>query len=604
MGKEATGEKPKHSRFVRGLLLAWSMLVEVVDHVLADPYRDGRLRAKAWPTGLRTIAVIAIGGYALAVLGIVFSGALRESLELSVTVGSATLSFPRPVLWVVLFLVVLAMALLQTAAIHVPWWLATAVTTLTVLSLLFAGGLDNEGPLSPGRLATILAGLGIIVFTIVRRGRRFAWWEFAVLLPTIGVALAIATGGAAAQSAPSGFDFGPIVLSLTMSTLGQLAVPAAIAAGAAVAELSASTALWVVGVVRRRLPAIAIIIGLGLVIVWRVWAIVAVFMSEDGIGVVQLASSALLVAAIAGLWVLLAGVRNRRRIVPSALRLVARMGSVATPIGAGLAVTLGPLVIFLLATQILFSYGVPLESVVLLQSAIAVLTTSSAITFVRFAVGVALVILAFVLARRGSRTVPELIGGIGIVTITVALAGFFGLGDWLWTSSGLTAVATVGCFGLLVWFAVRRSLTVTRVTGLAVALLLAAFFDQRDFVSDPLGAILGFTGVAFVLFGFVWSFLTGGASANSTSTAYPRPARVLLFLANSVFGVTVLAFNALARDPNASINLGGFAKIGDQLFGTGLLVGALLAVVAAVISDTMPALESPRRKPAEKADAV
>ena len=278
--------------------------------------------------------------------------------------------------------------------------------------------------------------------------------------------------------------------------------------------------------------------------------------------------------------------------MPSATRLAERTGAVAIPIAAGLAVTLAPLVVTLLVTQILFAYGVPLEAVVGAQAVVGLLTTSTAIAIVRLLVGLALVALSLFLARRGARTLPELLGGIGVVTATVAVAGLLGLGDWLWTSAGLTAIATLGCFALLGWFAIRRTLTIARVTGLTVALLLAAFFDQRDFVSDPLGAVLGFTGVAFVLFGFMWSFLTGGGGANKTSPKFPRPSRVLLFLANSVFGVTVLAFTALARNPDASINLGVFAGIGDQLFGTALLVGALLSVLSAVFADRVPRLDS------------
>ncbi|HEU4849317.1 MAG TPA: hypothetical protein VFS93_02800 [Terrimesophilobacter sp.] len=583
---------PRHrSAFVRGLLLTWSMVVELFDHVLADSYREGRLRARGWPLGLRAIVVLAICGYALAVLGIVFSGLLRESLELSVTVGSVTLSFPRPMLWMLMFLVVLSMALLQAAALHVAAWLSTAITVLVVLTLQFVSATDTSGILSPARVATIVAGVGLIVFTIVRRRHRFAWWEFAVILPVIGGSFAISAGRALALSAPSGLDFGPLMLSLTMSTLGQLAVPAAIAAGAAVAELSASTALWAVGVVRRRLPAIAIVIGLAIVILWRIWALVIAFTDPEGVNPSQLATSVLLVAVIAALWYLLARLRGRGRTAPSASRLVDRMGAVATPIAAGLAISLGPIIVTLLVVQVLFAYGVPLDALVQPQAAVALLTTSTAIGIVRLVVGLATIVLALILARRGIRTIPELIGGIGVVTATVAVAPLAGLGSWLWTSGGLTAVATIGCFALLAWFGIRRRLTMRRVTGVTVALLLAAFFDQRDFVSDPLGAVLGFTGVAFVLFGFVWSFLTGGGGANETSRKYPRPARVLLFLANSVFGVTVLAFTALARNPDASINLGAFAEIGDQLFGTGLLVCALLSVLAAVVADRMPPIE-------------
>lgn len=588
---EATlAARRRPAALTRTLLVVWTMAREFFDHVVAEPYREGRLRGKAWPVGFRPIVVIAITGYGLAVAGILFSSALRESFALSVTVGSVSLSFPRPVLWIVLFLVVLAIALLQTAALHVSWWLASAITALTVLVMVFAGALDNGSLFSPGRITTLVGGLALVALTIVRRRRAFRWWEFPIVLTVVGLTFAIATGQAAAQSAPSGIDFGPSVLSLVMSSVGQLAVPAALAAGAAVAELSCSTALWAVGVVQRRLPAIALFIGLGVIVAWRIWALTVAFVEREGGNPLQLLTSFALVAAIAGAWLLQSRVRGGGP-PQSAAQLGEKLGSVATPIAAGLAVTLAPIVVALLLLQILFAYGVPLESVVWLQGAIGVLSTSTAVAIVRLAVGVSLLVISILWARRGDHTGPELIGGIGVVTVTVALAGLVGAGSWLWTSEGLTTVATLACFALLAWYAARRQLTMPRITGLAVALLLAAFFDQRDFVSDPLGALLGFTGVAFVLFGFVWSFLTSGGYANDGSTKYPQPARVLLFLANSVFGVTVLAFTALARNPNASINLGAFADVGDQLFGTGLLAGALLAVLSSVVRDRMPPLE-------------
>jgi len=599
-GDAAVAAEPRRAPAVRALLLAWSVVVEILDHVLGEPFRDGRLRARGWPLGLRPVVLIAVVGYGLALAGIVLSGWLRESLDLSVTVGSETLSFPRPVLWIVVFLVVLAMALLQTAALHVAWWLAAVVTVLTVLVLLFLGSFDTDSMWSPGRVTTLLVSLGIIAFTVIRRRHRFAWWEFAVILAALGVAFSVATGRAAIESAPTGVDLGPMTVSLIMSTLGQFAVPAAIAAGAAVAEVSTSTAVWSVGVVRRRLPTAAIVVGLAVVVVWRAWALVGEFTSPERPGLVPLVSSLLLVVVIGLLWYAIARVRGGRRSVPSAIGLADRTKSAAVPIAAGLSITLAPLVTVLLVTQIVFTYGVPFAAVAGGQVAVRLLTTSTAIALVRLLVGLTLLVLSIVLARRGARTIPELVGGIGVTTTTVAVVGLFGLGDWLWTSGGLTAVATVGSFGLLGWFAIRRTLTVPRMTGLTIALLLAAFFEERDFISDPLGAVLGFTGVAFVLFGFVWSFLTGGGSANSNSRRFPRPSRVLLFLANSVFGVTVLAFTALARNPDAAINLGMFAGLGDQLFGTALLVGALLSVVASVLTNRMPDLESsPSATPGE-----
>lgn len=354
----------KPSAIIRGLLTVWAMIREFFDHVVAEPYREGRLRGKAWPVGLRPIVVIAITGYVLAVAGILFSSALRESLELSVTVGSVTLSFPRPVLWFVLFLVVLAIALLQTAALHVAWWLATSVTLLTILVMLFAGGLDNGSLFSLGRVSTIVGGLVLVAFTIIRRRRAFAWWEFPVVLGVVGVTFAIATGQAASQSAPSGIDFGPTVLSLVMSSIGQLAVPAALAAGAAVAELSCSTALWAVGVVQRRLPKIALFIGLVVLVAWRIWVLTATVVDGGGVTPLQLLTSGVLVAAIGGVWLIQSRVRVGGGASPSAAQLGEKLGSVSTPIAAGLAATLAPIVIALLLLQILFAYGVPLGSIV------------------------------------------------------------------------------------------------------------------------------------------------------------------------------------------------------------------------------------------------
>jgi hypothetical protein len=57
----------------------------------------------------------------------------------------------------------------------------------------------------------------------------------------------------------------------------------------------------------------------------------------------------------------------------------------------------------------------------------------------------------------------------------------------------------------------------------------------------------------------------------------------MLFLANAVFGITVLAFGALARDIGAGFNLDGFAQFGDELLGTALI----LAVVGAVWSSAL-----------------
>ena len=46
---------------------------------------------------------------------------------------------------------------------------------------------------------------------------------------------------------------------------------------------------------------------------------------------------------------------------------------------------------------------------------------------------------------------------------------------------------------------------------------LCALFSSCDFVSDPVGALLGFSGAGLVLFGLTWDLFTGSAWANGQS---------------------------------------------------------------------------------------
>lgn len=571
----------------------WLMVSEFADHVLVDPYRDGHLKSRGWPRGVTTIAVIAIIAWVVAVALILFSGPLRESLPLYVATGGVPFSFPRPILWVFFVLLVLAVSLMQAAAIHVTTWLSVLITSLTVLIVLFLGVSDVElDTVSAGRLATIVTSVLLVAFVVLRRRHRFAWWEFAVVFTILGVGLAVALARSTLRAAELGADAGPLSLSVVMFTVGQLAIPSAIAAGSAVAELATSSALRAVGVVRRHLPVVALAIGLGLVLVWRGWVVVETFLAGEGVSPVQFATSAGLVVVIVGVMFCVARLRGTgAKHPPSATDLTDKLGSVAQPIGAGLAITFGPFVIGMLLFQVLFAYGAQGEWLTTMIDSVQLFSHSMVIGVTRLAVGILLLVLALRWATRGKTVVPELLGSIGVVVVTLSAANVFGSGTWLWTAEALTVIASAVCAVLLVWFLATRTLTTARMTGLAVALLLTALFQERDFVSDPLAALLGFTGVAFVLFGYVWGFLTSGSYANKGSRSYPRPSRILLFFASTLFGVTVLAYSALARNPDAAINLGAFAEVGDEVFGTAILVGALVAVIAGIVTNREPGIE-------------
>ena len=125
---------------------------------------------------------------------------------------------------------------------------------------------------------------------------------------------------------------------------------------------------------------------------------------------------------------------------------------------------------------------------------------------------------------------------------------------------------------------VRRRLTSQRALAFAGVLILSALFSYRDFISDPLGSLLGFSGAALVLFGLTWDLLTGSGWGNGDSRRFPRPTRVLLVLTNSVLTMTVLAYAALIRDGSTTIYLDPYAEFGNLIFGTGLLAAAVVAV--------------------------
>ena len=136
-----------------------------------------------------------------------------------------------------------------------------------------------------------------------------------------------------------------------------------------------------------------------------------------------------------------------------------------------------------------------------------------------------------------------------------------------------TAVVLVAIVGHR-WL--RRRLTRQRALAFAGILILSALFSSRDFISDPLGFLLGFSGAALVLFGLTWDLLTGSGWGNGDSRRFPRPTRVLLVLTNSVLTMTVLAYAALVRDGSTTIYLDPYAEFGDLIFGTALLAAAVI----------------------------
>ena len=578
---QARSTPPDRRRGIRPVL---GVVRDFVVHVVVEPVRGGRLRAERWPRGLGPVAAIALAGCLLAAVAVVAAKGIREASELSASTGAFAISLPAWTVGPLLALVVLALSLAQTAALRVPLWLALLVTLLSSLVMISVGATDValDSAMTPGRVAAALATIALWVILVVRRRRRYSWVEFAVVFAVITIGIGVGAWTTTRGAADFGIEAGPLTLATIMQNIGTLAYPAALAAGAAVARLSCSMATQSVASVERRLPLVVGAALLGALVVWRGWAIIAGFTSGEIYELASFLSAVLLLAAVVGTWVVLGRMRGPVP-PPPAAALESRFGEVAQAIAALLVIGILPTTLLYMATSILYSLTFD-DAVAGPPAALAeVLADDLVVWLLRAAVGIGLVLLAVRDARRGQRTTPELYSSMGIVCLATSAFALSGLERFAWTGFSLTVVVTVAAIALLIAWIVRRALTPARAAAIGVALLIAALFDQRTFVEDPLKWAFGFAGSAFVLFGFVWALLTGGSRANGNSRRYPRSSLVLLFLANALFGVTVLAFAALARDPDATVDLTAPLLLGDELLGTGLLAAALLAALATAL---------------------
>ena len=149
----------------------------------------------------------------------------------------------------------------------------------------------------------------------------------------------------------------------------------------------------------------------------------------------------------------------------------------------------------------------------------------------------------------------------------------------------LNLVATVFTLLVAAWYVARRAITPDRALALAGLLILSALFSYRDLLTDPVGAVVGYTGAGLVLVGIGWDFLTGSAWGNGSSRAFPTPTRVLLLVAKLMLPAILVAFAALVREPVAVSDLDAYARLGNLVLGTALLAAAYIAVLQLVIRD-------------------
>ena len=544
---------------------------------LVEPIEQGRLRDLGWPYGLRSIVLAGYIVFVIAGLIVIFSGLIRKNSAL-IVFGSG-LGLPEQMVWPLVLLLSFGVASLMAAAQHGPWW-------LKVLGLLFTlmvmGTWSLRSPSLVGWagwpvLAAILMA-AMVLLVIIRWRRGFAWWEFAAMWALVGLGMTI--GLAETREAKIyGSDLNPLNLQQTAAVLGYLALPAATFAGASVAEVTVRATVAATQNAQRFAKQGWLYLILIVVICIRLIQCALLLAQRDPVvdGLTSLLWASAMVAAFAVVGLIVLRLSRQRQAVPVVSGLGDELSRVGFTIAAAvIAITL-PVQVFLPVLQVLASLQPGGASAQLAFDVTPLLTR--VVDPSRVLIGVVLIILAVRAARRGQSGRALVLGCIGVMLVGLARQLLFGdrtpapiNPDAL----NLVASAVVVVAVMILLF--RRSLTPQRALAFSGMLILSALFSYRDFISDPLGAVLGFSGAALVLFGLTWDLFTGSGWANRESRRFSRSTRVLLVLTNYVLSMTVLAYAALIRDGSTTIYFDPFARFGDVIFGTALLAAAAVAI--------------------------
>ncbi|WP_147264051.1 hypothetical protein [Desertihabitans brevis] len=552
-------------RRLTAIVVGWVWLVVV------EPVRDGRVHVRDGPPGLAAITAVAAVGYLVAGMLVLLARPIRDAGAL-VTEADGLVVLPELSLAPLLLVLVLALILLVTAALHTHWLLRTGAYLLFAVPSLLIGVLAFPGLGLSALLPALLALVGLAVLMLVRRRRRFAWPEVLWVggLVALGVLVPLVLQQQSIRSI--GPDVRALQVNLVFTLVAQVALPAVVIGGAALAELAVRAGAWGVSVVRtetpRRwwvLPASAVVVAAA---AWAVWLVL-----QEPLSV---AFSALPLAV--GVLALLAMQALRRRGDPVGPEdLVEEWPRLLTPLAVvtvlgGWAASLGPV-----------AEGLGLGR----WSPLGDLPT---LTFSRLAVAGVGLVLAVAWSGAGERVRPTLL--VAFAAVMLNSSGLFAALPVSWSGDRLAAAVALVAVLLLAGFALTRSLTSRRATACVLMAALSACFALRQVLADPISWLLGFSALALTLFGLVWRLLSDATWTRADTPAFPRPARVLLFWGYALLAVTSLAFVALGRQLGGPADVTPFTVLGDHLFGTPVFLAAVLGCLwqcvhrgAAVVPD-------------------
>lgn len=559
-----------------------AVLVETVLKVFWEPIRSGSPRWAAWPRGLRTIAVLTVVAYLVCTVLVIVSAQVRAADPLVHTNGD---TYPAWATTVLLWATVLVLALALTAALHTHPVVTVVIVIFVAASLIFAT--VGSGAVAGWSLGAVV---GLIVFFVVRARRRFAWFEFPVMLilVTVGVYAPLV-----AVPFGAGADLRPLYLGMFIGVVSTLSMPMLVMAGYAPAEVSVTLGEWLVNRIGSETSGSRwrpVVLGLGVVLGVGVLAydVVGGVLRQDWDFRAEawVASAVVVAVSLGWSWLML---RRRPGDPPTGPTAWAweRYAWILALVWVSVIV---PLWILLTVSAMfsLFGFVTAFEVV----QAFAV----SERLFGVWRLLVCLLAVAWLIrARRlGARVVPVLL--VCFVCLT-GLGASRQLSDGRvtvsWTLQTAVAVAVGVCL-LSVLVAVIRRRGIERQLWIALlALVLSALVGRGELLSEPGSLAAGVSGLAVLLIGLAWRVLTDAGITRGDSRWFPMPSRVLLFAANALLGTLVLAHLALTRQEKPAIDIEQMAALGINAVGAPLVLGAILLGLLSTIGLEVPSRRVP-----------
>lgn len=573
--------------------------------IIIRPLRTGTFALGRHDGSTAGFAIVVGALYALTLVAILCGAWLRSTTELvSGQDGSSRTVVPVPLVPAVLLLVGIAMALLLAGAQRCRWWLRilALVTALAVLGALVVDAAARDR--GPVLLIAIIGLLGTVLASV--------WsWVTAPRLAVQSLALVVAVETCMVASYRSlvaggeGLDL-PYEVLQTSAILGifiLLVTPLAFLGGLKTVAFGVSMCTWSAAFARTRLTLrsgrilmVVVLIGAGTLAGWSWWS---ALVTTSAIGPWLLRTYLMPIAIVAlgiGCWWLVQRIPARRS-NPVRQSVQSRKGSplaedvsedegrVPEAVVDDAARTLAlPTSLAFLASALI---GVPLlivrrllidvfPSNPLLDGLVTAVRGEQVLTATRWLACIGIAAGCIWLARTGR----SLMAGIAAVS-TVMLTAFLlvqpgaPLGDWAWSVDALGDLGTVSAMVLAVAFAGRRCLSLERVQIVILIALLSMLARQADFFTVPFSFIAGIAGSAFLIFGLVWGFLTDGGGAQRDSVGYPRNARMLMFLGQALFGISIVAWATIGRRTLDAQTLSDFASISVQTLGTALILATI-----------------------------